>query len=163
MSEPSLPARLLADPVRLAWALAAVTALALAIAHGLEAAGFAPCPLCLYQRYPYYAAVPVLAVGAILGRPRPALVVALLLYLGDLSIALYHVGVEQGILTLPESCAAAGRAETLEELKRLVLETVPRCDRPEFFFLGLTLAAWNALFALALTLVTAAGLRALRR
>ncbi len=163
MSEPSPPARLLADPRRLAWALAALTAAALAVAHALEAAGFAPCPLCLYQRYPYYAAVPVLAAGALLDRPRPALAVALALYVVDLGIAVYQVGVEQGILALPESCAAAGRAETLEELKRLLLETVPRCDRPEFFFLGLTLAAWNALFALALVLVTAAGLGRTRR
>jgi len=146
------------DRRRLAWTLATITALALAAAHLIEALGYAPCPLCLWQRYPYYIAVPVLAAGALGGFARLALVVAPLLYLTDFGIAVYHVGVEQGIFTLPESCAAGGRATSLEELRRLVLETVPRCDRPEFFLFGLTLASWNALLALALSAGAAWGL-----
>ncbi len=154
---------LLADPRRVALALAVAVALALAAAHAIEAVGYEPCPLCLWQRYPYYAALPVLAAGALLGFPRLALAVASTLFLVDFAIAVFHVGVEQGIFTLPESCAAQQRAATLEELRALVMNTVPRCDRPEFFFLGLTLAAWNALFALGLSVLALLGLLLARR
>lgn len=148
---------LFADPRRTALVLAILVALALAAAHAVEAMGFAPCPLCLYQRYPYYAALPVLAAGALVGWPRLALAVAAALFLVDFGIAVFHVGVEQGIVSLPESCAAQERATTLEELRAQVLGTVPRCDRPEFFLLGLTLATWNALCALALSLAALLG------
>ncbi len=156
MSE-SLPApstRALADPRLWCWGLAAITALALATAHLIEALGYAPCPLCLYQRYPYYVAVPLLAAGALGGFPRLALMAALGLYLLDFGIAVFQLGVEQGVFALPESCAASGRATTLEELKRQLLQTVPRCDRPELFILGLSLASWNALLALTLALLS---------
>lgn len=155
--------RTFADPRRTALVLAILVALALAAAHAIEAMGYAPCPLCLYQRYPYYAALPVLAAGALVGWPRAALAVAAVLFLVDFGIAAFHVGVEQGIFSLPESCAAQGRAATLEELRAQVMGTVPRCDRPEFFLLGLTLAAWNALFALALSLAALSGLLLGRR
>jgi len=154
---------LLADPRRVALVLAVAVALALAAAHAIEAMGYEPCPLCLWQRYPYYAALPVLAAGALLGLPRAALAVALALFLIDFAIAVFHVGVERGIFALPESCAAQGRTATLEELRAQVLGTVPRCDRPDFFLLGLTLATWNALFALGLSVLALFGLLPARR
>lgn len=150
---------LLRDPVRLSWLLAALTAAGLAAAWAIEAMGYAPCPLCLYQRYPYYLAVPVLAGGALAGLPAAGLALAAALYLIDAGIAAYHSGVELGVLALPEGCAAPGRAASLEELKAQVLGTVPRCDRPELFMLGLSLANWNTLFALTLAALALSGLR----
>jgi disulfide bond formation protein DsbB len=150
---------LLRDPVRLCWLLAAVTAVGLAAAWTIEAMGYEPCPLCLYQRYPYYLAIPVLAIAALAGRPRFGLAVAGALFLVDAGIAAYHSGVELGIFSLPEGCAAQGGAASLEELKAQVLGTVPRCDRPELFLLGLSLANWNTLLALALAALALAGLR----
>ncbi len=150
---------LLRDPLRLCWLLAAVTAAGLAAAWTIEALGYAPCPLCLYQRYPYYLAVPVLAIAALVGRPRFGLAVAGALFLVGSGIAAYHSGVELGIFALPEGCAAAGRAASLEELKAQVLGTVPRCDRPELFVLGLSLANWNTLLAAGLAGLAFAGWR----
>lgn len=150
---------LVRDPLRLCWLLAAVTAAGLAAAWTIEALGYAPCPLCLYQRYPYYLAVPVLAIAALVGRPRFGLAVAGVLYLVDAGIAAYHSGVELGVFTLPEGCAAQGRAASLEELKAQVLGTVPRCDRPELFVLGLSLANWNTLLAAGLAGLAFAGWR----
>ncbi len=143
-------------PARLA---AAVTAAGLAAAWTIEALGYAPCPLCLYQRYPYYLAVPVLAIAALVGRPRFGLAVAGALFLVSSGIAADHSGVELGIFALPEGCAAAGRAASLEELKAQVLGTVPRCDRPELFVLGLSLANWNTLLAAGLAGLAFAGWR----
>ncbi len=109
-----------------------------------------PCQLCLYQRYPYMAALPVLGIGLASGRLRAALVAALLLYLLDAGIALFHTGVEAGIFSLPEGCAASGPAGSLDELRAQLLATVPRCDRPAAIIFGLSIAAWNAVFALGL-------------
>lgn len=151
-------ATLLRDPFRLCWLLAALTAAAVAAAWTIEALGFAPCPLCLYQRYPYYLAIPLLAAAALAARPRLGLALALLLYVIDAGIALYHSGVELGLFTLPAGCAAVGQATSLEELRAQVLGTVPRCDRPDFILLGLSLANWNALFATTLAALALAGL-----
>ncbi len=115
--------------------------------------GLEPCQLCLYQRYPYMAAVLVLGIGLASGMLRAALAAALLLYLLDAGIALFHTGVEAGIFSLPEGCAAAGPAASLAELKAQLLATVPRCDRPAAIILGLSIAAWNAVFALALAVL----------
>ena len=146
----------------LAFVLLLVTAAGLGAAYVMQYGfGLEPCELCLYQRYPYMAAVAVLAIGLALGRPRPALALALLLYLTDAGIALFHTGVEAGIFALPEGCAAAGGpAGDLAELKaRLLATEPPRCDRPAAVFLGLSIAAWNALLALGLAALAGVALR----
>ncbi len=142
----------------LALVLLLVTAAGLGAAYVMQYGfGLEPCELCLYQRYPYMAAVAVLAVGLGTGRLQLALALALLLYLTDAGIALFHTGVEAGIFALPEGCAAAGGpAGDLAELKaRLLAAEPPRCDRPAAVFLGLSIAAWNALLALGLAALAA--------
>jgi disulfide bond formation protein DsbB len=144
------------------WAvlLAAVTATALLAALALQfIGGYAPCNLCIYERYPYLAAAVAAALGAWWGRPRPALVVAALALAGNVVLSGYHVGVEQGWFALPETCAAAGEALTVEELKAQILTAPPRCDQVTFSLLGLSLAAWNGLFAFLLLLGTLHALR----
>ena len=49
--------------------------------------------------------------------------------LGGTGLAAYHVGVEQGVLALPESCLAAGRAQSIDELRQMLAEAPPRCDQ----------------------------------
>lgn len=139
------------------WAvlLAAVTAAALLAAVMLQyLGGYAPCELCIYERYPYLAVAVVAALGAWRRRPRPALVLAALILAGNVALSGYHVGVEQGWFALPETCAAVGEALTLEELKAQILAAPPRCDQVTFSLLGLSLAAWNGLLALLLLLGT---------
>ncbi len=140
----------------LALLLLLITAAGLGAAYVMEYGfGLEPCELCLYQRYPYMAAVAVLGLGLFSGLPGPALALALLLYLLDAGIALFHTGVEAGIFALPAGCAASGPAGSLAELKAQLLATAPRCDRPAAIFLGLSIAAWNALFALGLAALAA--------
>ncbi|GBD43528.1 Disulfide bond formation protein B [bacterium HR40] len=156
-------ARLLADPFRLCWLLAAISAGALAAAWAIEASGYAPCPLCLYQRYPYYLAVPWLALTAVVGWPRLGLAVAALLFLVDAGIAAWHSAVELGLLVLPQGCEAQGASQDLAELKAAILATVPRCDQPALTILGLSLANWNLILALALAGLALSGLWRSRR
>lgn len=128
--------------------------LAISVAHALQyLGGYQPCHLCLWQRYPYFGVMAVVALGLAMGRPRPALLLAAALFLTTAGIALYHVGVEQGIFALPSGCAAGGTATTIAELKAQLETAAPACDQVGLTFLGLSLSAWNALAGAGFALV----------
>jgi disulfide bond formation protein DsbB len=132
----------------LALASAAILLGALALQY---VGGLPPCPLCIWQRWPYVALV---ALGVIGWRayPRAILALATLVLLAGAGLAAYHVGIEQGWWALPAGCIAGGNAESIEDLRRLLAEAPPACDQVSFTFLGLTLAGWNLVASLALAL-----------
>jgi len=144
-------------------------ALALALATILTAWGFqylggyAPCPLCLEERYAYYFGVPALFAALALlsgGNRRAAMwifALVALAFLVNAGVSVYHAGAELKFWPGPDTCtggqsisnAAGGLLKELETIK------VPRCDEPAVLVFGLSLAAWNVvasllLFALAL-------------
>ena len=134
--------------------LGAAAAAALAGALALQyLGGLPPCPLCVYQRYPYLVVVAAAGLGLWLHRPRLALVVSALALATGAGLAGYHVGVEQGWFALPESCAATGAATTIDQLREQLASAPARCDQIGFMLLGLSLAAWNGIFALLLLAV----------
>ena len=136
--------------------LVVAAAAALAAALALQfLGGLPPCPFCIYQRYPYLVVIVVGALGLWLRRPRLALALAALALAVNVGLAAYHVGIEQGWLALPEGCAAAGRAATIEELRQQLQTAPARCDQVAFTFAGLSLAAWNVVYAAVLLLFAA--------
>lgn len=136
-------------------AAAVVLALAFALEH---LGGMRPCHLCLLERWPWATAAVLLLGAAALGRPRAGLLLGLLALLTGAGLGLYHLGVEQGVFALPETCAAAGQATSVEELLRQLQNAPPPCDQAATLF-GVSLAAWNVLASLAGVLVAAWGLR----
>jgi disulfide bond formation protein DsbB len=99
--------------------LAGIAALALLGALGLQyLGGLRPCTLCIWARYPYLVVIAAAAVGLWLGRPRTALAVVALALAFSVGLAIYHVGVEQGVFALMESCAAVGEASGTPPLRR---------------------------------------------
>ncbi len=120
---------------------------------------YQPCILCLYQRPPFFAVIIFSSLGLFFKNYRRAaiLLCALALTINS-GIAFYHVGVEQKIFAGPTTCAAddnLNEAQNLEELKNLLQKTKAiRCDEPQFFMLGLSMAAWNLIFCLILALIT---------
>jgi disulfide bond formation protein DsbB len=136
----------------LALASAAILLAALALQY---LGGLPPCRLCVWQRWPYVALIALGLIGWF-WRPRAALCVAALVLLGSAGLAAYHVGIEQGWWALPEGCVAGGRAETVEDLKRVLAEAPPACDQVRFAFLDLTLAGWNLVASLGLAAFTLA-------
>ena len=142
--------RALATPRRLALLLGLGSGAVLLGALGLQyLGGVAPCPLCIWQRWPHLA---VLLIG-LLGWawwPRPMLALAGLVLLGSAGLAGYHVGIEEGVWALPAGCAAGQEASTVEELRQLLAEAPPACDQVGFTVLGLSLASWNGVNSLAL-------------
>ena len=120
--------------------------------------GYAPCVLCHYQRWPHIAVI-ALAVLAVLlwrrragGPPKAFGLVCAAILLAGLAVSLYHVGVEQGVFAGPTSCSnVVAGALSVEELReRLTAAPIVRCDEIVWSFLGLSMAAWNAVICFAL-------------
>lgn len=129
-------------------ALAAIVA-ALAFEH---IGGMTPCPLCLQQRWAYYAGIPVTFAALIVltsGSPRLAaglLALVALAFLANAGLGAYHAGVEWGFWAGPDTCAGAAQTAVsagnfLEQLKNTA--RIVRCDEAGWRFLGLSFAGWN--------------------
>jgi disulfide bond formation protein DsbB len=139
---------------RSAAALAVVSLAALVAALILQYGfGFAPCELCLWQRWPYVVSIATLAGGVLLDVPRAALMAASASFALGAGLAGYHIGIEEGLFALPEGCLAAERAQSVEELRQLLAVAPPRCDQATLL-LGWSLAVWN--LGLSLALIAAA-------
>ncbi len=133
-------------------AMAATVGTALGFEH---IGGYIPCKLCLQQREPYYAAIPLLAIaalGALRGWPpyvsRGLLIVGGLLMTYGLALAVFHSGVEWAWWPGPADCTAAATApqSSAGNLLSAIDEIVPpSCDKAAGRFLGLSFAGWNVL------------------
>lgn len=125
-----------------------------------------PCQLCLIQRWPFYAAIPLAAAAAWTARQRPA-VARLLLGLAGLGllagagVAVFHAGVEWQFWPGLESCGGAGSFSVAsnpdEFLQRLQNVQVVSCSEAAWRFAGLSIAGWNVPLSLGLALVALAG------
>ena len=167
------PSMLRDEPVAAAASLVALGAMATILGAWFfeYALGYAPCPLCLQQRIPYYVAIPVAVVvgaGALQRWPRPLLlgglaliVLAMLIGAG---LGVYHSGVEWKWWPGPTTCEApAGELGTGNLLERAQSARIIRCDEAAWRFLGLSLAGYNVLISLALAAVAAWGVLAAKR
>jgi disulfide bond formation protein DsbB len=129
--------------------------------------GLQPCPMCLEQRYAYYALIPLsalVALGAARGAPRPLLIAALvviaLIAAGNSIFGVYHSGVEWKFWQGPTDCTgplvdfgkAGGLLDQLDKVK------VVRCDEVQWRFLGLSLAGYNALISALLAAIAGWGI-----
>jgi len=115
--------------------------------------GLAPCPLCLWQRWPHLAVVIAGLVGAVTGG-RTAAACLVLCAAGlatSAGLGLFHSGVEMGWWEGLAACApASGPAQSLEEMKAQLLGApIVRCDEVPWSFLSLSLADYNWLVSMA--------------
>ncbi len=123
--------------------------------------GYAPCELCLKQRWAYYAGVPLALVVALIAPRNPGLAKAgltllALLWLASMVFGIYHSGVEWKWWPGPATCTTqAGFSGGLPDLSKPAV----MCDQPAIRILGLSLAGWNAIVSLGLALLALAGLR----
>jgi disulfide bond formation protein DsbB len=128
--------------------------------------GYVPCKLCLTERLPYYAAVP-LGVVALFGPPwlaRLTLGLAALGLLYGAGIGVYHAGAEWGFWPGPTDCgggAGANPAAVGDFMHALQATHVVDCSTAALRVLGVSLAGWSALVSFALA--SLAGTAALRR
>jgi len=131
----------------------------LAAAFGFQyLGGLAPCPLCLWQRWPHAAVIVLGLAGlAVADRPGPRAAVlaaaGLALAVGT-GLALYHVGVEQAWWEGSAACtggSAAGSAgDSVAALRQQLLDTdLVRCDAVAWSLFGVSMAGWNGLISAA--------------
>jgi disulfide bond formation protein DsbB len=139
--------------------IAFVSFAALAGAWGLELiGGYQPCPLCLEQRIPYYAAIPVGLLAAYLSRMAPiwaalllaAICVALIYNAG---LGIYHAGAEWHFWPGPDTCASGGTLQVGKLSQTLRNAPVVRCDEAALRIFGLSLAGYSVLISAALALI----------
>ena len=125
-----------------------------------------PCELCIYQRIPYIAAIPLALIGSVFFARRPtgsgSLAVWLAVicgagFLAGAGVAAFHVGVEQEWWQGTESCTGADLGDLSIEAMRDAILNAPavRCDEVRWSLLGISMAGWNFLVSLGLVAGTA--------
>jgi len=128
--------------------------------------GYAPCKLCLTERLPYYAAVPLGLIALFVPErlARVALGLAALGLLYGAGVGVYHAGAEWGFWPGPSDCGGgtgANPGQIGDFLNALQSTKVVDCSVAALRFLGVSLAGWNAVLAFALAAL--AGTAAARR
>ena len=115
--------------------------------------GLVPCSLCLIQRYPHIF-VSFASMWLIFFRrqnffmyPLNTLVMAF-----SITLASYHVGVEQGIFQGPQSCSSSNLSlvsdKSAEVLLQDILNTsIVRCNNVTWYFMSLSMATWNLILS----------------
>ena len=114
-----------------------------------QLAGYPPCQMCFWQRWPHGAAIVIGLLALILGW-------RILAWLGALAaavtagIGIYHTGVERDWWEGPASCTGGGLSGDLLSLDgpRLIM-----CDQVSWSLFGLSMASWNALFSIILVVI----------
>ena len=144
---------------RLALAALVLAAATIAGAWGFQLiGGYIPCELCLEERIPFYAGIPILLVALLALRQshtagsRLLLGLAAVVFLVGAGLGTYHSGVELGWWQGPDACTSDGEGATSvgDLLSQLQTVQVVRCDEVQWRFLGLTFANYNVLVSLAL-------------
>ncbi|CUH36293.1 disulfide bond formation protein B [Jannaschia seosinensis] len=123
-----------------------------------QLAGYAPCAMCLWQRWPHAAAI-VLGVAALAGvAPRVTAALAGLAALITAGLGFFHAGVEQDWWEGPSSCTGGGEGlgafSGADLLSTEIADSVVLCD-DIVWQLGLTMAGWNGVLSLGLAVIWA--------
>lgn len=114
-------------------------------------AGLAPCPMCLWQRWPHAAGIVIgILAMTVLWRWRRALagLGAGAMVIGA-GLGVFHAGVEQKWWDGPGTCTGADPTtlSTDDLLAQIMATPLVRCDEIVWQFMGLTMAGWNALIS----------------
>jgi disulfide bond formation protein DsbB len=115
--------------------------------------GYAPCELCLTQRYAYYAGVPLLFLALIAtsaewrGLATALFLFVALAFLINAGIGVYQSGAEWKLWPGPTACSGGdGITTKAGSLLEAAANThVIRCDEPALRIFGLSLAGWNVI------------------
>ena len=122
-----------------------------------QALGYAPCKLCIWQRWPHGAAV---VAGLLVVLTGPKFIWSVIGTFGALIsgvLGIYHTGVEKGWWEGPTTCTGdAGALGGLSGADLLSTEgpvNIVMCDQVAWSFATVSMASWNAIFSLGLVLL----------
>jgi disulfide bond formation protein DsbB len=140
----------------------AIAAAAIMAAHAFERfGGYAPCPLCLEERYAYYFGVPASFIAFFvartnaIGAARILLLLVALAFLANAAAGVYHSGIEWKWWPGPTACS--GGFDLKWGAGGIVDTPIIRCDEASWRFLWLSFAGWNALISAFLAVVAGWG------
>jgi disulfide bond formation protein DsbB len=113
--------------------------------------GLAPCPLCIWQRWPHAIAI-ALGLIVLVWPSRGLAALAGLAVLAGAGIGLYHAGIELDWWPGPTTCTAPPpeAAAPGELLDQILATPAVLCDEIAWSWLGISMAGWNALLSLGL-------------
>lgn len=126
--------------------------------------GLKPCELCLLERLPYYAGVPLSLAAVVTAREAnfgylPIIILSLcvLVFATGAGLGLYHVGVEQHWWPGPGACTGTFifPSDASDLSAALSKATVVRCDVPAWTFLGISMAGYNMIISAVLARLSA--------
>jgi disulfide bond formation protein DsbB len=122
--------------------------------------GLWPCEMCWWQRYPHAAAILLAALAYLFAagdrRARGLVALAAIAIAVSGGIGVYHAGVEAKVFQGFTACSSSIRSgSSADILKQIMNVPLIQCDQVQWRFLGLSLAAWNALISLPAAAVTA--------
>ena len=141
------------------WAIIVFLLSVLAISNALIAEfifHILPCEMCYNQRYPYYFIISIFIVFYFINKTSNIWLYVLveLAVLYGLFYSVWHVGIEQNLLTGPSSCSGKLReANSVNDLKEQILnQGVINCGEISWSMFGLSAAALNSLLLFMLLL-----------
>ena len=118
--------------------------------------GHEPCKLCLYERIPYFLSMLlIIKILFIKKYEKITFLILTLVFIGSAALAFYHFGIEQGFFSESLACTIGDLSKTLskEELLQQLKQNNISCKDVSFRILGLSLAAINTIFSLALSVI----------
>jgi disulfide bond formation protein DsbB len=162
-----------ARPLALVLLLVAGGLATIATAWGFQLiGGYVPCALCLEQRIPYYAGLPLAALAALLlwqdaaAFTRNLLLVAVAaVFAYGAGLGIYQSGAEWGFWPGPVDCGGGSSApvSAANMLNALRETRVVSCTEASWRMFGLSFAGWNAVASAGLAVLALAALWTSRR
>ncbi|MDE2363441.1 MAG: disulfide bond formation protein B [Hyphomicrobiales bacterium] len=154
------------DARTIALVIAVIAFLTIGGAFIAQYLGYAPCELCLKQRFAYYGGLPLalaaaIAAGANARATRFLLAIIAAVFAANAALAFYHSGVEFKWWPGPADCTGAyqGAASMSDFMKQLNNTRVVRCDEVSLRIFGFSLANANIFISAALAFLAALGAR----
>ena len=155
------------SPRLIALTAAAGSAALLIAALGFQALGYAPCELCILQRWPHLAAVVTGLLIWRLGFSRWLALLGVIAALTATGLAIYHAGVEMKLWLGPQHCSGGvsrlSQMSTQDLMAALEAAPVVRCDEIAWSLFGISMAGWNAIISAGLSGLWLAALRGRNR
>ena len=123
----------------------------------IESLGYIPCPLCIYQRFPYVALALFTLCGLIFNKNHKLVILSVLLIeLSSIALSGYHSAIEMGWITGFHSCSKhiSYAGMSLEEIRQSLSLHVADCSNPAILLFGLSIAQWNFIFNIMLLIIS---------
>ena len=134
-----------------------ISFIALSFAYFVEfVLGHEPCNLCKIERIPYIGSIILISFLIFTNKwEKIILSIILLLFIFGSVTSIYHVGIEQGIISESLLCELGLNSNTQnpDELLKTLEKTPVSCKDVTFKILGLSLATFNAVLSIVVSYI----------